>query len=396
MSLIVKLQKIYANFFSDNLAKNLDYRKLDGLREINQFISSLPEPRDDIERSYNQYLGTVKHLSLIRKALLNTASLILVPVYLAKLLYPRKMIDAVIDCDAIFFVADHISPAIIPDSLKEEFRSIIKVNPESGCSLDDDGRKYFCRIVSATFGHPYYHLKALIKIGFASDVLRRYRTKALIHNTETSFAASLVTRYCELKGVDCIGVMHGEFFANYKSSFFRCTRFYVWDEYYRKLLVSERCEPRQFRIEQPDCIKLPDYDDTLEKRYDLTYYLQNESEEELTRLLGILNYLKNRGQRISIRIHPKYHSKEMFEQVFQGDWLECLESCSLGQSLSRTRLAVAKCSTVLYQAYLLDVPVMIDDIADPKFYSYLKKINYHMLFKDHRLLSQYLREVKNG
>jgi hypothetical protein len=355
-------------------------------------IDSFPMPKDDIDRSVFQYLCTMSRMPLYKRIVLNIASLIVFLPYYILMRLKNVGLKKVHKFDAVFFT-DRISEDTIPNSLRKKYKEIVCVKYGEHMSLDKIDSKFVWNIVLNRPFSPYFNLKVMMKIGMISSCIRCYEPQVIIHYSESSFATSIASHYCEEKKISYIGIMHGERLFSLKLPFFRCTEYYAWDEDYVALLKSMRCEESQFRVEVPQSLILPDYSNTKNPRYDYTFYLQIETDDSLQKLKKVLVAMKNRGYNLSIRPHP-LSDMAAYNSSFGEYNIEDPRMITLKQSFMDTKYVVSKFSTVLYQAWYLGIDIVIDDYTVPDLYRKLNNLGYVMIKKPHRKLSEIMREVE--
>lgn len=352
------------------------------------FLESLPEPEDLLERSYAQYRCQMELERPILRAGYQLAAMLLLPIYQRQLLRrpaPRKGETA----DAVFLSED--SKNLLPDSLRREFPTL--------CQAYDFERNIFLRKEDMALlsmlrrRYPtafYFRFKCMVKLAMYRYQYELYHPKALIGDEEISYTSSFLTEYCHRLGVEHINVMHGEKLYYIRDSFFCFDRCYVWDECYRRLFCDLRAEPMQFRVELPPSM-LPWEKPSTPPKVDLTYYLQAEPTEQRMQIAAALHTLQARGMVIAVRPHP-LHCDDTLLEIFSGFALEMPGDCSIEQSILRTKCAVSLYSTVLLQASINGVAVVIDDLTAPERFTQLKSLRYIMLDKPHGLLSALLQE----
>ena len=236
----------------------------------------------------------------------------------------------------------------------------------------------------------YFRFKCMAKLAMYRSLYETYRPKAILVSEEYSYTSSFLSEYCHRLGVEHINVMHGEKLYYIRDSFFCFDRCYVWDECYRRLFCDLRTEPMQFRVELPPSM-LPWEKPSTPPEVDLTYYLQAEPTEQRMQIAAALHTLQARGMVIAVRPHPLYCDDTLLE-IFSGFTLEMPGDCSIEQSILRTKCAVSLYSTVLLQASINGVAVVIDDLTAPERFAQLKSLRYIMLDKPHGLLSALLQE----
>lgn len=354
------------------------------------YINRLKKPADDIERSFNQYMCQMKLLNNIcLRLVMNIASLPMIIYYLIK---HSDLINTKILYDAVFF-ADGKPQNIIPRSLSSRFANIMKIT-EKGEYLDKEGREYFFQIWKR---HPlswYFLLKTLIKIRYYLFAINKFSPKVVICCNEYSFTSSSLTKFCEMHGVEHINVMHGEKLFYIRDSFFRFSKCYVWDKHYINLFLKLYAEEKQFIVAIPESL-LFNAKTVSEKQVDYTYYLGAETGEILRKVVALMKHLGKNGMRVAIRPHPRYTNKDELLFEAKNIFIEDVDMLPIEDSLLRTENAVSLYSSVLNQAERNGITVVIDDITDPEKYKKLAELDYIMLNKKHRLLSEIV-EVHNA
>lgn len=352
------------------------------------FLESLPEPKDLLERSYAQYRCQMMLERPILRVMYQAASMLLLPVYRRQLLRrpaPRKEQAA----DAVF--AFDGPDTILPCSLRQEYPGIRQVRDfQNALFLTGEDCSFLRELARRYPTAFYFRFKCMAKLAMYRSLYETYRPKAIIVSEEYSYTSSFLSEYCHRLGVEHINVMHGEKLYYIRDSFFCFDRCYVWDECYRRLFCDLRTEPMQFRIELSPSMQ-PWEKPSAPPEVDLTYYLQEEVVPGVyPRIAQALKTLQARGMVIAVRPHPIYTPPEAMCN-FQGFLLED-RSISIEQSILRTKCAASLYSTVLLQATVNGVAVVIDDLTAPERFAQLKSLRYIMLDKPHGLLSALLQE----
>lgn len=350
-------------------------------------MGSLLEPKDLLERSYDQYLCQMQLEQPLIRTGYQLAALLLFPIYRFRL-RRQTAVSAGGPAEAVFAYAS--GDSILPASLRKEFPAVRQVEDfQNSLSLTQEDTAFLRELTNRYPTAFYFRFKCMVKLAMYRSLYETYHPKAIIVSEEYSYTSSFLTEYCRRLGVEHINVMHGDKLYYIRDSFFHFDRCYIWDEYYRKLFCALRAEPTQFRVELPPSMQ-PWEKTATPPEVDLTYYLQGESPEQLRRIAAALHMLQVRGMVIAIRPHPRYTPPESMR--FFQDFL--VEDCSISieQSILRTKRAVSRYSTVLLQASINGVAVVIDDLTEPERFAQLRSLRYIMLDKPHGLLSALLQE----
>lgn len=354
-----------------------------------KYIESLGQPKDEIERSYFQYKCQMQFNGKMITFMLNIISLLLLLLYLVK--YGRKRKINTLSQRELVFFRDGKPGNILPNSLKEKYQTI-ENNPMEGILLTKSDKRFIKKIIRRYPLSWQFVLKCMIKIGRYSYAIQEYSPKAITVCAEYSFTSSVLTAYCREKNIRHINVMHGEKLYYMRDSFFKFDECYVWDEYYAKLLTLLKADQSQFVVERPDSLM---FDNSIPRTYmyDYTYYLGAESDEVLQRIAKSLKEICERGNKIAIRPHPRYSDIEIINNLFAYAVIEDTKNISIEYSLMRTKHAISLYSTVLNQALCNNIPVIIDDISNPRNYRKLSELGYVCLSKEHEVLSYVMEKL---
>ena len=353
-----------------------------------KYIAKLGNPRDQIERSYFQYRCQMQLNGKAITAILNLISFPLVIVYFIK--YGRKTEVHNSKQKKVIFFRDGKPENILPKSLKEKYKKV-EYNPDEGMILTKKDKEFIKRII---YRYPFswqFILKCMIKLGKYSFAIKKYSPTVVVVCAEYSFTSSVLTYYCNQRNIMHINVMHGEKLYYMRDSFFEFNECYIWDKYYENIFLSLKAARKQFIIEAPASLQ---FDRELIKSnlYDYTYYLGAESEKVLRLISVILKQLCNSGNKISVRPHPRYSNIKLVKEIFSFANIEDTKKISIEQSLLQTNAAISLYSTVLNQALCNSIPIIIDNVSDPKKFNKLNELGYVCLYKKHKLLSNILED----
>lgn len=359
------------------------------INEQLDFLNSLPDAKDNFERSYNQYQCQKKVSGKGLYLLLNTASFFFLPIYAVKLAF-SKVDDEISGINAVAFLND-IQHDIIPESLQKEAGEISFLRTEEHYFLDQEDRRFIGSVWKKYPISFYFLFKIMMKISMYSYAVHMYHPKMIIAYVEYSFTSSVLTEYCRYKGIEHVNVLHGEKPLYIRDSFVCFDRFYVWDIFYEKQFLKLKASPNQFRIELPPAFKFS----TIEKpevKYDFIYYLGNESKDALMNICANLNELSHKGYAVAIRPHPRYSDLNLINSICKDIYIENTSEISIQRSILSTRNAVALFSTVLNQSHYNGTGVVIDNISDPVRFEVLKSLNYIGFAYKHTLLSDWIKK----
>lgn len=354
-------------------------------------LASLPEPKDNMERSYYQYICQRLFWGIGFHICASIAAAFLLPIQAVSLI-PRRNVVLSKTYDLILLSED-MPDNIFPDILLNEYPSQRKSTFLEGYSFSIEDWKYFCSLMKRYPFSPYFLYKCMIKMAIYSHQISTYRPEIITTcGGEFSFTSSFLTDYCEKRSVYHYNTMHGEMFYYVLDSFCNFHKFYVWDIHYKNLLNDLRATAGEFIIANPKSVVIDPDSVNIEglKNYDFKYYLQLHEEEQLKSIAAASKRLKEFGYSICVRYHPRTPKIDVIYKFFAEDEVENPKLISIERSIKATRNVIGLNSTVLYQAFMSGVNVVIDDITDVYKFQKIKEMRYIMLSKKHQLLSQYI------
>ena len=352
------------------------------------YLRRFKTPKDEFQRSYYQYCCQMRLYGRPLHFALNLVALPMSVILLHKYKRNVRKLEQKVDC---VFAADRLPGSIIPNSLRQRYASILSLFCDDN-SLTAKDVAFLKGIIKRYPLSWFLWLKMIIKVSQYSAFITKHAPAAIISCDEFSFTSSAVTAYCRGKGIKRINVMHGEKLYYMRDSFMEYDEYYVWDQHYVDLLTDMGAKKDQFRIELPASMHIEKQDD-VHVQYNYTYYLGSESPEALRAIAGTMRLLHNKGQHICIRPHPRYSDPKLIAELFCFANIEDCKAISIEQSLLQTGVAVSLYSTVLNQAVGSSIPIVIDDVSNPSRFEKLKQLRYICLHKEHKLLSEIIREV---
>lgn len=373
-----------------------------------QYINKFPEPKNDLERMRFQFLTQRKYVK-IENFFLNSilTFLAFIPVFLimcVKSIHVKKYkADAILFCTKSRML--HILENDLPQGLQMEFPNrVTKLKNDNFIKRMIDGVLDFATIknvLKVIVRYPfsfYMNFYYLIHVAYVCKLKKSYSPKAIISiQTEFDFSTSMLTNYCESNGIEYIGVAHGEYILNPECAFVRFTRYYAWNNKMIELFYLTRSPHNGFFVYQTNRLA-PVYKKQPNPEFFISYYLDDQSIEEITKLKVILSDFAKNGYKCKVRVHPRSGDLENTKKIFEGTsiYIEDPKAVSLSDSIENSRYIVSTISTVLSEAYASGLDVVIDDMNDVITLKAMKEVKYGLLDKtDLRLSDIYNRLVKN-
>lgn len=345
---------------------------VDGERE---FLAQLPEPQNDYERSYLQYRCQNYYKNGCMVFVLNLVAFFIQPfvvfaLWMKGIFVKQREVafDALSDLDSF--------QEVLPEELKETYALDFK-HWFPSCSLSSDDIPLLWDLWRKYPFSAFFTQKCVLKLAYYSNMIRTFRPKAVVTHNEFAFTSSVTTLYCERMGVKHINVMHGEKLYYIRDSFFRFSKTYIWNEYYRQLFVSLRAAPTQFVVSVPLSMRIESGKYASEKDYaDFKYYLQIYTSEQISSIVSTMNSLKAQGYSVKYRPHPRYSDIAALEKLVSKDEIEYPREVSILTSVDNMKYAVGSFTTVLNQAYASGKKVVLDDVTYREQYIATKQRDY--------------------
>lgn len=381
--------KILHHMYSEFLQTSMEFSC--SVNEDKEYLRNFPEPENDLERSFYQYLCQKRVCnSSFKWFLLNAMSgLMILPIKICFFMRANRMRQGDLHYDIVMtddFIKNGYLVKESTESTKWNIKCLDNRYYEKGILTKED-LSFLKRIKSLYPNSFYFYFKCMCRIASYSEIIRRYTPKDLYVSAEYSFTSSVLTAYCEEKNVRHINVMHGEKAFYIRDAFSRFHIFYVWDDFYTELFHKLRADKTQYIVKRP---YLPEIMSPCGMNK-CTYYLQVHSLKELRKIKQCLEKI---NLKYKVRPHPVHMDKNI-ESIFGKEHMENPQEVSIWDSLKNTECVISVSSTVLLQAYWIKIPVIIDDLSNPSYMEELRLRNYIMFNKEYRLLSDVLKEQGN-
>lgn len=369
--------------------RNSDKHLMDvSIRTQEILLTKMGPGINDEDRSFKQFRGHHLIYHWWKEIIVEVGSFFVFPFFLLLCIIKYSVrkkrtiqIDALGDFDNFF--------EIVPVSLKNEF-DIKNDHCNEGFFLSIKEILFLFKL-AFKYPVPCFILKTAIKIAYYKYLIVMFSPKAIIVHNEASYTSSILTFFCEKNGVEHINVMHGEKIYFIGDGYFRFTRCYVWNEYYKNLFIEMNAEPNQFIVEIPPSFKIDTNKYYRHESYaDYKYYLQNFTEDELLNILKSLEFVKRLGKSLKLRPHPRGHNLELLKKYVSDSNIEYPNEVSILESISSMNCALGSFSTVMNQAYYSGKRVIFDDVNYPETYKRLKEYKYIFSNIPHNKLSTFI------
>lgn len=352
-----------------------------------RYLNKIKEPTNDIARSYAQFKCQMLFISYYKKLIFNLLSFIILIPFILLMFFKRINVKYAFKYDAIIEKSTH--QGVLPNSLREKY-DISSDGWSVGVSYGLNDIPWILKIITYVYRSPYFVFKVLYKSALYSTMIKKFRPNTIIVYNEYSFTSSALTKFCENNGVVHINVMHGEKLFFIRDSFFRFSISYVWEQYYVELLSKLRAPKKQFIIELPPFMNTDPHQFMNKNAYaDYKYYLASYDENTLKHIINSLSNLIKNGETIKYRPHPRYSDITLLKRFIPDDQIEYPQNVDIETSISNLKYGIGLYTTVLNQCYHAGIGVIIDDVNFPKNYELLHDLEYVLLNKDVKYLSNF-------
>ncbi len=382
MGLFLMVKQKYINYVKLRDSKFAYNRK-----QQKSILDCMPEPKDNIERSYNQFRCQFIMHSM-NKIFLQVSAFFML--YYKILTTPRKT-SLIEKCDLICMLVG-LEASRVPRGLIEQYEKVIYYTDMEHYVLNREDYSWFVKNIKRRYPFEFFfQLKIFLWMTHYRYLIDSYEPKTIATHSEYSCGSSAMTEFCHVHKVKHVDFMHGDKVWCIRDSFFRFDECYVWHEHYKRMCISLKAFPEQFIIEVPP-IFYPEKMDIEEKdKVDYCYYFQDENHEEIDKILSCLTLLGRRDKRIRVRLHPRWSDAGYIAHAVQGKGIEIEPpGVDINYSILTSGHAISKYSTVLLQSHFLKIPVIIDDWSNVHKYKQIAEYDYIMLSLEHTLLSEEL------
>lgn len=355
---------------------------LETVRYWKKVVNRYPIPKDDIERSKFGYeclymarysKGQEKKWNIFKW---NVKAFFAIPILFLFFIVNNKRRIKKLETSAVFTCPDTRYSFVhndLPAELLRQYGTPELVNEKRlfergfyGNMLDKESSKLFLKTIIRYPFHFFMNLGVLVNLSRYSSIVNHYNPKALIVvQVEKYYTTSILTKYCETKGVKHICIQHGDYFYEPSSAFFRVSEYYAWNEETIKQFEMERADLGVCSFYIPKRLT-PTLKKNTPPRFYITYYLQDNSLDSLIRISDVLSRFVKAGYPCSVRKHPRFELPSQFEGLFSdaGVVIEPLDKVSLNESLCNTEYVIAHYSTVLTEAIINGFNAVIDDYTE--------------------------------
>lgn len=334
ITILMRLNKYILGDLTSNVIGgfNLEY--------YNSLIKRLEAQDTPFNRSFLQYKAqTFKNNKII---ILNLLLLLLLPIFiffpLFLMLFRKNINQEKYDYIAILPYTE-----IIPNKLKKANGLIISLK-KVGQNITLSDVVYMYALIFKSLFYPYFLFKNIYII-FKYSGIAKMRTSEILVSNEYSFTSSILTDYLNQNDKKVSNCMHGEKVLCLRDCFSYYNHFYVWDEYYVKLLQSMNVKAT-FVIDICDFIRI----DTSHSGEDIVFFLQGfETEDMLKSIREKLRILANlHNKKYYVKAHPRYLNDNLV-QIFNEDEILSIDFID---AVRRSAIVASNYSTVLFQVYV--------------------------------------------
>lgn len=357
------------------------------VQEEKEFLARLGKPKSDIEASFFQYKCQIfTSYPNIRFEYLNIifffVFIIMAMFFFFKSLFMKRE-DKKRNLVTHSFLLEQ---QLLPEEIVVKDDSIVAMERGRGVLTCQD----LCFLAKILMKYPssfFFISKCMYLVAGYSYYIQKYHPAVIYCSAEYSFASSVLTMYCERFGIEHCNIMHGTPEYEISYSFARFSKCYIWDIFFIHLFenLNVRTNISNYIICKPSVPNV-----IIKTDINIcTYYLQIHNQDELEKIKICLD---KTGKRYKVRPHP-LHNHTIIHQIFGEDNVEDPLLVNIWESLANAGTVISTYSTVLYQAHLLNIPVVIDDVSNQMLFEATQERKFIMFYKPHKLLSNIM--IKN-
>lgn len=356
-------------------------------RILHRLAARLGSEPDLVTRSWLQFLAQARTRGLLDN-LCNEAGALLfgIPFVLVSLLrFRRRPAEAPKPVLGVIYGA--IGYDLLPQRLFQRRDEIRRESPPRMLAWDDV-RWLFGLCLQRRLFSAFFFFKNLYHVAQLRAIFARWSPEVVICALEYTFSSSLVTEYCHRFGARTNNVMHGEKLFFVRDAFFGFDEFSVWDQHYVELFRALHGHA-QFQVELPAKFQMTAASQVPSGELPvLKYFLMDHTESQIASLCERLRGLERR-YRVVFRPHPRYTrlAGERLAQLVSPFAIEP-PTVSIAESFQGCDFVVSLYSTVLFESLVCGKVPVVDDVLFPTSADFLRDLDFIVLKKPHRLLSQ--------
>ena len=386
---------------------NLYKRKTGDISQWGRFLADLPDPKDEIQKSNNQFRCRLFLFPQWYSFLANIAGFFALGVEtrrISRASAPHQQMAGktlLLENENPRSVKSIDYLRLIPENLLSQTEPPLILQPSDiGQYLNPFAREILKVCHKEYRFHYYFRYILLRELARMSWILEAYRpVTIMVYAKERNVANALLTAICEHENCSLVSFMHGDYQPNIAMAFMQYSKYYVWHQYFVDMFVRTlRCDPEQFRIYQPtrflQIINPPDPEASYP--YFLTYYFSGEDAIQVQKIHEILCQIEHCGKRYKVRLHPRSPNNDIIIRTFPEGVIEKPTEIDLATSFTMTKYVTALNSTVLLQAYYSGKSIVIDDSSDPDKYASLVQQGTLAMSLEHDLLSSLIEKLETN
>lgn len=375
-----------------------DFDTVPDVKKWNNFLSSLDEPNDYIDKAYNKYLCKKYYFS--KKKLFISRVICGFGMFIGDIFlkFPIKDNSNALSEDKILIeVIKDINPnEIVPNKLVKKYpkRIYSKYSNKYLGRMNQTAKNILLSCRNRYPKDVFFHFLIYKELVKHSHFIKKYDPSAtLVYASERNIASPIITEFYERNNRKFISFMHGDYILQMNQAFMQFSEYYVWDEAYINMFVHDlHCDDKQFIVYTPKKLMKKWNLEIITPEYFCTYYFTGCSKKSVKIVAEAFNKLKASGKKCKVRLHPRWSVNDtLIKELFKEFFIEEAKNISMEESLGNTQYAIGLNSTVLHEAFVEGRKVVIDDISSPDDFNSLVDRRYIMLKKEHILFSELLK-----
>lgn len=361
------------------------------------FINSLPEPKDRIDEAFLKYRCRMEFFPRGKKLLLNAASAAVLFSAVLKGSQSKISLPKLASRSLLLEEKSDVKPDdVFPWHVIDEFESFDRT-PELHYDfhrISLQAKALFRAVAKRYPGSPYFLLWVYKELAKHSQYIAEHNPAAvMVYIDERNVAGPILTEFYEKEGRELFSFMHGEYLYQLIQGYMDFSRYYVWDDFYRKMFSEElNCHIGRYCTYTPRKLQKKWELEKVQPSVFCTYYFSGESRKTIQTIAELFGDFQKAGKICKVRPHPRYSQIDLIKQTFPEDMIEDPYTTSMEASLGRAEYIVGLSTTVHSEAFVEGRTVVIDDISEPQMFLNLERREYICLNRPHMLLSD-LRDM---
>lgn len=335
------------------------------LKELKENRNKMPQ--SGIYDSICQFRAQMYKIEKRKFFLLQAVSLVAFAVILLRGL--TKSVKKSTKADAIYFYKTDIFPSEIINS-----KTLVLVT-SSDVKLTRSDIAFLWKIFLTSPFNWILLSSTAFRISNIRFAITKHNISEVLANIEYSCACGAIFEYCSYNNLILKNFMHGEKLLSIRDSFTRFHEFYVWNNHYKKIFETLCTNSSSIIIFNPWDSKNKKTKPIETKK--VCYFMGGEETKDE---IKIVNKNLSVFTDLGYQVYYKKHPRPLDDHSLNNSYTEYLQFSKI-EDLYIFDYIISPYGSILFQCYINNQGIIVDDITNPQKVKQLQDRNYIFLNK---------------